>query len=198
MRTGGAVVILLLVFCMTAIAGTVSDRSGKQSPMPAGGVMSEVKDTYLFAYSSRGGANIAKDMHMWETTITVDSRSGKATLDINRHPGDDAGQSIGRFEMTIEDSALERLRALLESANFTSLQPEGRYEMSNESLLTFTYKTAAKEVAKTVGKRRTKIPGAPRTAYDGAPYTAGRIAVSSESGAQAGGPPRCRKRRRVL
>jgi hypothetical protein len=152
MRIGRVIIILMFVFPMTAGADPPPDKAKGADLKSAGGVIADVKDDdFIFVYSSRSGANVAKDMQMWETSLTVDSRSGLATLEMNRDYGDDAGQAIGRFEMSVGRDALERLRAQLESGSFTGLEVEGKHEMLNESLLTMTYKTAKRTIVKTVG-----------------------------------------------
>jgi len=152
MKTGCFVVILLFALAMTAGAGPALDRAKSESPVSGGGVMADVKDNdFIFSYFSRGGAYAAKDMQMWAAGLTVDGRSGLATLEVNRDHGDDAGQAIGRFEMPVDSVTLGRLRTQLESSNFAELKSEGTYEISTESLLTFTYKTSKTTVVKIVG-----------------------------------------------
>ena len=151
MRISQAAAVLMIALPLISSAGPEPGRKDSV-PLSERGVMTAMKDKdFRFTYTSRGGVNAAMDMQMWETRITVDSGSGKSTLDMNRDHGDDAGLPIGRFEMSVEKVALERLRVLLGSADFSGLMAEGTYEMFNESLMTMTYETAQGAVTKTVG-----------------------------------------------
>lgn len=86
-------VVLLFALAMTSVAGPALDKARNERPASGEGITANVKDNdFVFAYSSRGGANVAKDMQMWETGLTVDSGSGLATLETNRDYDDDAGR----------------------------------------------------------------------------------------------------------
>jgi len=151
MNVRNIIIILLIALARTASAGPASDHLRNDRSATGGGTEGMNNSDYIFTYTSQGGAKSAKDMQMWETSLIVDSRSGLAVLEMNRDHADDAGQAIGRFEMSVARETVDRLRTLLGSTSFSGLEAAGTYEMSNESLLTFTHTTSGNKTVKIVG-----------------------------------------------